>query len=370
MSTPVSAPLSVLVVDDSGVIRRFVTDVLNAAGDIRVVASASNGEIALERLAARVPDVVVLDVEMPVLDGLETLERIRHRWPDLPVVMFSTLTTRGATATLDALARGATDYVPKPAHLGDLEAARRALAASLVPVVRNCATVRRVRQRLARSASSSTPERRVASRPAVFRPRAARCEIVVLASSTGGPHALGEVIPALPGDLPAPVLIVQHMPPLFTRLLAERLDERSALVVHHAEEGEILERGHAYLAPGGSHLMVRRGRDGVARVALDDGPPENSVKPAADVLFRSVAELYGARVCAAVLTGMGADGLAGSRAIRQAGGVVLAQDEATSVIWGMPGAVVRENLADAQVALPDVARALALQVGALAGVTS
>ena len=364
MSAVPPAPIEVLVVDDSAVIRRFVTEVLNGQGDITVQATASNGEIALERLAQRLPDVVVLDIEMPVLDGLATLERIRRRWRDLPVVMFSTLTTRGATATLDALARGATDYVSKPTHLGDLASAKAAVAAELVPVLRSCATVRRTRLALGRSTvsrptSAPTPARR----PTPFHPRPARCDVLVIASSTGGPHALTEVVPALPATLPVPVLIVQHMPALFTRLLADRLNGRSPLSVHHAEESMPIEAGSVYLAPGGLHMLVRRGADGRARIGLDDGPPENSVKPAADVLFRSAAAFYGGRILAVVLTGMGSDGLAGCRVIRQAGGTIFAQDEATSVVWGMPGAVAREGLIDAELPLGEIAPAIAQQLG-------
>lgn len=367
------APIEVLVVDDSAVIRRFVTDILTAEDGIHVAGTASNGEIALERIAERDPDVVVLDIEMPVLDGLATLERIRQRWRDLPVIMFSTLTTRGATATLDALALGATDYVSKPTHLGDLETAKRVVASHLVPAIRSCAAVRRTRLRFVRPAPGAAAGAAAAPRTSpprvrsAFHPRPARIDLLVIASSTGGPHALTEVVPALPADLRVPVLIVQHMPALFTKLLAERLDARSALSVHHAEEHMSLEAGHVYLAPGGQHLLIRRASDGRYRTGLDDGPPENSVKPAADVLFRSAAALFGGRVLAVVLTGMGADGLAGARAIHQAGGLVFAQDEATSVVWGMPGAVCREGLADAELPLGDVARTITQQLGALQG---
>lgn len=369
-------PIEVLVVDDSAVIRRFVTEVLTAESDICVSATAGNGQLALDRLADHLPDVVVLDIEMPVLDGLATLERIRRRWRELPVIMFSTLTTRGATATLDALAAGATDYVSKPTHLGDLTTAKAVVGRELVPAIRSCATVHRMRQRLGRPPLARTtapvpgsgqPHFAAATPRAPFRPRPAKIDVVVIASSTGGPHALTEVIPRLPADIGVPVLVVQHMPELFTRLLAERLDSRSVLSVHHAEEALALEPGHVYLAPGGRHLLIRRSADGRHRTGLDDGPAENSVRPAADVLFRSAAALYGSRVLAVVLTGMGSDGLAGARAIHQGGGIVFAQDEASSVVWGMPGAISREGLADAELPLEEIAPMITKQLGALQG---
>ena len=396
-------PIEVLLVDDSAVVRHLVSDALGSAPDVVVVGTAPNGLAGLERIAAHVPEVVVLDVEMPVLDGLATLERIRAEWPELPVIMFSTLTTRGATATLEALARGATDYVSKPAGVGDVEAARTAVVADLLPVVRSCAAFGRLRRprqpapattpatpppggpahavpgtrpRLgplrpagttAAGATASMPPgpppaaagAGARPRPAPARGTRARCDVLVIASSTGGPHALTEVITKLPGDLGVPVLVVQHMPALFTRLLAERLDARSALTVREGSDGLAIEPGTVYVAPGGEHMKVRRAPAGGLVLARDDGPPENSCKPAADVLFRSAAATWGKGVLGLVLTGMGHDGLAGTRAVREAGGAVYVQDEASSVVWGMPGAVVKEGLAEAQLPLAEIAGVLA-----------
>ena len=359
VSIPVrTLPAAVLVVDDSAVVRRLVCDAIATAPDLAVAGTAKDGATALERLALGLPDVVVLDIEMPVLDGLATLERIRARWPHLPVVMFSTLTHRGATATLEALARGATDYVAKPTSTGP-EAAVAAVAEALVPVLRACAALRRPDRRTPPARPVATDPGTVASITPLIARRGAPPEALVVASSTGGPHALTEILPWLPAGLPVPVLVVQHMPPLFTRLLAERLDARSPLHVVEAVPGTPVEPGTVYLAPGGIHLAVRRTSDGAVVCMANDGPPERSCKPSADVLFRSAAETWGSGTLALVLTGMGHDGLAGCRHIHEAGGTVIVQDEASSVVWGMPGAVAREGLAAATVPLGELAPVLA-----------
>lgn len=355
--TRTPAPATVLVVDDSAVVRHLVCDAIAGADDLRVVGTARDGAACLEQLALGLPDVVVLDIEMPVLDGLATLEAIRARWPHLPVVMFSTLTQRGASATLDALARGATDYVAKPSQLSGPEAAREAVAAALVPVLRTCAAIRRRPAGPSAHPARPVPPVGPNSRPVALT-RPVRRDALVVASSTGGPQALTEIVPRLPADLSVPVLVVQHMPALFTRLLAERLDARAALRVVEAEPGQPVEAGTVYVAPGGLHLAVRREPTGVSCL-LEDGPAENSCKPSADVLFRSAAAVWGAGAVGLVLTGMGHDGLAGARCLHEAGGTVLVQDEATSVVWGMPGAVAREGLATAALPLGELPSALA-----------
>lgn len=356
--SPGAAPIRVLLVDDSAVVRRFVTETLQEEPDIVVAASAPNGSVALEHLEHELPDVVVLDVEMPVLDGLATLRQLRPRWPDIPVVMYSMLTQRGAAATLDALSLGATDYVMKPSHLGDREQAGLAVRRELAPVVRSWGNRHR-----ARTAGAQHPRATGAPPATPARPRTAvgRPEAIVIGSSTGGPHALTEVIPRLAAALPLPVLLVQHMPPLFTKLFAERLDSRSHLAVVEGEPGMRVEPGRVYVAPGGIHMLARRSGSSVV-IASDDGPPESSCKPAVDVLFRSAVEVWGGRVLAVVLTGMGHDGLEGCRRIAAAGGAVIAQDEATSVVWGMPGAVSRAGLAEEVVPLEDVTSAISRHV--------
>ncbi len=332
--------IRVLVVDDAVVIRRLVTNCLAESPDIEVVGTAANGQIALAKIEQVNPDLITLDIEMPVMDGLQTLAAIRKTHPKLPVIMFSTLTERGATATLDALALGATDYVNKPANVGSVGAAILRISEELIPKIKGLC--RRGPAALAGAPPRASAEVRkiTESRPATL----AAAKVLAIGVSTGGPNALSALLPGLARNFPAPIVIVQHMPPLFTRLLAERLATVSGLPAREGEEGTMLRPGEISVAPGGFHMEVKRAVDGV-RLHTHEGPPENSCRPAVDVLFRSVAQVFGDRALAVVLTGMGQDGLRGSECIREAGGQVLAQDEASSVVWGMPGAVCQAGLA-------------------------
>jgi two-component system, chemotaxis family, protein-glutamate methylesterase/glutaminase len=348
--------IRVLITDDSTVIRKLVSDALGGDPAIEIVGLASNGKIALAKIPQVNPDIMTLDIEMPEMDGLTTLKEIRKTYPKLPVIMFSTLTEKGAVATINALSLGASDYVTKPANVGSVTAAIQTVRDSLIPKIKTfCrweepAAPQLVRRPagLARSTATATPK------------LSNRVDIITIGVSTGGPNALTEVFKALPADLPVPIVIVQHMPPVFTKYLAERLDAVSPVEVREATAGEVLRAGCAWLAPGDHHLTIARsGTDVVTR--LHQGPPENSCRPAVDVLFRSVAALYGPSALAVVLTGMGYDGLRGSEAIRGAGGHVVAQDEATSVVWGMPGAVAQAGLADAILPLNKVAPYLTTQ---------
>ena len=339
--------IRVLVVDDAVVVRRLVSDVLSEDPDIEVVGIAPNGRIALTKLPLVSPDVVILDIEMPELDGLATLKEIRKTSRLLPVIMFSTRTLRGAEATMDALSLGASDYVTKPENIGSVGAAMEAVRASLIP---------KIKQFCGRSTPSTKAVPMLARRPSIsILP--SRVDILAIGTSTGGPDALNRVLPLLPADFPLPIVVVQHMPPMFTQLLAERLDAKSALRVREATDGAALEAGTALVAPGDFHLAVVE-REGKHQARVYVGPPENSCRPAVDVLFRSVAEHYGARVLAVVLTGMGQDGLRGCEQIREAGGQVFAQDEATSVVWGMPGFVAQSGLAQQVLAIDEVAPAI------------
>lgn len=355
-------PVRVLVVDDSVVVRRLVSTALEAHPGIEVIGSAPNGRIALAKIEQHRPDAVTLDVEMPVMDGLEALREIRRRWPDLAVVMFSTLTERGATATLEALALGASDYVAKPSATHDLDEGVAAVQQELAPkLLALCPGRGAPTTPGAAAARSRTPRAASPAAPVPLRTRSAgpeqRVDVVAIGVSTGGPTALAEVLPALAGALPVPVVVVQHMPPLFTKLLAERLDARCAVRVIESAGGEMLLPGTVYVAPGGRHLVVERSGP-VVLTRLDDGPPESSCRPAVDPLFRSVAQVYGPHGLAVVLTGMGQDGLRGAEAVAAAGGRVLAQDERSSVVWGMPGFVARSGLADAVLPLDQVAAEL------------
>lgn len=348
----------VLVVDDSVVVRKLVTDVINAEDDLEVAGTAPNGRIALAKVNDLAPDVVTLDVEMPDMNGIEALRGLRASHPRLPVVMFSTLTERGAQITLEALMLGAKDYVTKPANVGSVTEAKAAVRAELVPKLRSLSG----KPATMRKAAAAAPRRPALARPAAPPTRpAGPIEVVVVGVSTGGPNALAKVIPALPGDLGVPVLVVQHMPPLFTGLLAGRLAAASALDVAEAHDGLRPGRGQVLVAPGDHHLEVGS-RGGMPILHTTKGPLENSCRPAADVLFRSAATVYGGGVLGVVLTGMGHDALRGAKEVVEAGGRVLAQDEATSVVWGMPGAVVEAGLADAILPLEGVADEIARRV--------
>lgn len=342
--------IRVLVVDDSTVLRRLLADALASDPALEVVGTASNGRIALAKLGQLNPDVVTLDMEMPEMDGLETLVELRKTYPRLPVIMFSTLTARGATATFDALARGASDYVTKPANVGGVSEAQQNVRQQLIPKIKGfCPWFAEP----GRAAPPPPPK----TSPGKARPRGGRLELIVLGVSTGGPNALGSLMPQLPSTLRVPLVIVQHMPPLFTRHLAERLDAASPLRVVEAAAGDVLRPGGAWIAPGDFHVTVRRAGTSLV-IDTNQNPPENSCRPAVDVLFRSAAETCGSGVLGVVLTGMGQDGMRGCEFIHDAGGRVVVQDESTSVVWGMPGAVAQAGLADEILPLPEVPKAI------------
>jgi len=364
-------PIRALVVDDSAVVRRTVTTVLDELDDVEVVGTARDGSAGLVKIAELKPDVVTLDVEMPGLNGIETLRQIRAQFPRLPVIMYSTLTESGADATLDALALGAVDYATKPSGATSREAAQQQVRENLAPLVKLWGRRRAAAPRSAAPAAPATRGPAIAAPARVSptsvgptqRPRTARnvqpIRLVVIGVSTGGPAALAVLLPLLPANLPVPVAVVQHMPPVFTEMLARRLDQLGPLRVREATHGEPALPGHVYLAPGGRHLeVVAAAGDGLT-LRLSDGPQENFCRPAVDVLFRSASAAAGPRLLAAVLTGMGQDGLVGARLVRSAGGVVLAQDEETSVVWGMPGYVTRDGLPDAVLPLESIAPAIA-----------
>jgi two-component system, chemotaxis family, protein-glutamate methylesterase/glutaminase len=344
--------ISVLVVDDSVVVRRLIVDALGTVPGIRIVGTASNGRLALSKIDQLRPDLVTLDIEMPEMDGLTALRELRKGHPRLPVIMFSTLTEAGATATLDALAAGASDYVTKPTHMSSLSAAQTMVREQLVPRIKA----------LAGGPVHRTPTR--VAPPLSTAPRASGpVSALVIGASTGGPDALAKVIGALPGNLPVPVLVVQHMPPVFTTMVAERLNRLSSVSVVEAHDGMPVTAGRVYIAPGDHHLQIaQRGPNLVTK--LYDGPPENSCRPAVDVLFRSAARAYGGATLAAILTGMGQDGKRGAEELHAAGAEIVAQDEASSVVWGMPGAVVTARLAHAVLPLGDIAQHLISRIAA------
>ena len=348
--------IRVLVVDDSVVIRQLVTQVLSEDPLLEVVGVAANGAIALQRIPQLNPDVLTLDIEMPEMDGLETLRHLRRDYPQLRsqlrVIMFSTLTERGASATLDALTLGADDYVTKSSNEGSLDRSMARLRDELIPKVKQFFCLPGQAQ-----APPASPPLAAASPSTKVRPR-----VLAIGVSTGGPTALGALLPKLPAGFPLPVLVVQHMPPLFTQLLAERLHVTCQLPAEEAQPGKTVEAGRILIAPGDFHLKVAS-VDGVPRVSLDQSPPLNSCRPAVDALFSSIAEVYGGAVIAVVLTGMGQDGLRGVEILRAQGARILVQDEATSVVWGMAGAVARAGLADRILPLDEVVPEILRLVG-------
>lgn len=347
-------PIRVLIVDDSTVIRRLLSDALSADPAIEIAGIAANGKIALSKIPQLNPDLITLDMEMPEMDGLTTLVEIRKLYPKLPVIMFSTLTQRGAEATLEALFKGANDYVTKPANVGSVTAAIANVTNELVPKIKQFCN-------WATPSASKCNQNTGANNLGAGLPTAmshsskvSRVDIVVIGVSTGGPNALSAMLPKIPANFPVPILIVQHMPPVFTKHLADRLNQLSNLHVHEATDGDLLVPGGAWLAPGNFHMKLRR--QGTQLIAvLNQEPPESSCRPAVDVLFRSALELFGANVLSVVMTGMGQDGLRGCGAIRQAGGRVIVQDEATSVVWGMPGAVANAGHAHKIIPLEKIA---------------
>jgi two-component system chemotaxis response regulator CheB len=346
--------ISVLVVDDSVVIRRLVTDALQSDPDIRVVGTAPNGKVALAKIQLLAPDIVTLDIEMPEMDGLTTIREIRKTHKKLPVIMFSTLSVAGGAATLEALSSGASDYVTKPANVGSVRESMASVKEQLIPRIRALTGRRAAAPAHAAGAGAGAARPVVTVTPA--RPPQ-RVDILAVGCSTGGPEALTAVLTRMPADLPVPVVVVQHMPPVFTRLFAERLDRASKLQVLEATDGLTLQPGHVYIAPGDRHLeVVRVGAQ--TRTRLHEGPPECFCRPAVDVLFRSVAAAYKGSALGLVLTGMGQDGKRGTEVLRDGGSRVLVQDEATSVVWGMPGAVATAGLADAVLPLEEIGSAV------------
>lgn len=341
--------IRVLVVDDSVVVRKIVTDSISVDPEIDVVGVAANGKIALAKIPQLNPDILTLDIEMPEMDGLETLVEVRKIYPSLPIIMFSTLTERGGAKTLEALSLGATDYVTKPANVGSVSIAMQRVRDELVPKIKIFCSAK-VGQKLSPRTKSEPASKAKETVKKIFTPKVAastttRIDIVAIGVSTGGPNALADLFPVFPENFPVPIVLVQHMPPFFTKLLAERLSSKSNLVVEEGTPGHELKPGKAWIAPGDFHMVLERNGTSI-KTQNNQGTPENSCRPAVDVLFRSVADLFGPRALSVILTGMGQDGLIGCEHIKDAGGRVIVQDEDSSVVWGMPGFVAKAGLAE------------------------
>jgi two-component system, chemotaxis family, protein-glutamate methylesterase/glutaminase len=377
VATP--SPIRVMVVDDAVVMRSLVTRWVTESPDLVMAGALKNGREAINELERANPDVVVLDVDMPELDGISTLPLLLEKRRDLTVLMASSLTRHNAEITLKALSLGAADYIPKPDNEGGIMTSAN-FQRELIEKIRVLGARRTRRIPSPSLAPGSPPAARPASSrlmPANDTPRIGRPHVspsggepsiirlrpfasviprvLLIGASTGGPNALVEVLPKMLSVMEnAPVLITQHMPPTFTIILAEHLSRACGKQVHEAVDGEPVLTGSTYLAPGGRHMRVAR-RAGVAVIALDDSPPVNFCKPSVDPLFASAAEVWGAWNLALVMTGMGSDGAHGAADVVAAGGSVIAQDEATSVIWGMPGAVAEAGLCSAVLALHHIA---------------
>lgn len=369
--------IKVLVVDDSVVVRRLVTDALSADPSIEVVGSAANGKLALAKWQQLKPDAITMDIEMPEMNGIEAVRELRKLGCRVPIIMFSTLTERGATATLEALSAGATDYVTKPANVGSVQEAQRSVREQLVPIIRGLMPRSMGLSSLPRPLAGGSGGAAAAggiSTPAMGGSGLAHyagpvklhdrtgmtdkpVRLVVLGSSTGGPAALSTVISGITKPLTVPMVITQHMPPVFTAQLANRLDKLTPSAVCEAQEGQTLQPGHIYIAPGDFHMEFS-GNAGAARIRLTKTPPVNFCRPSVDVMFSAAVKLFGGDLLGVVLTGMGADGRNGCGEILAAGGRTLVQDERTSVVWGMPGAVATSGYADEILPIESIAGAI------------
>ena len=369
--------VKVLVVDDSGFFRRRVSEILSADSNIQVVGTATNGKEAIDQALALKPDVITMDYEMPMMDGITAVRHIMQRCPT-PVLMFSSLTHEGARVTLDALDAGAVDFLPK--NFEDIsrnpEKVKQLLCEKILSISRSNRRVSAYSAPApvaapapapapssvgsygssapARPAPAPIPARTFAASPSSPAPKRKAYKLVAIGTSTGGPVALQRVLTQLPANFPAPIVLIQHMPAAFTKAFAERLDKLCRISVKEAEDGDILRPGLALLAPGGKQMMI----DGRGAVKILPGDERLNYKPCVDITFGSAAKSYGDKVLAVVLTGMGADGREGARLLKQGGSSIWAQDEASCVIYGMPMAIVKAELADAVYGLDDIGKHL------------
>lgn len=356
-----------MLVDDSAVIRGIFKRVLAQESDIEVICSVSDGQMALNNLARHDVEVVILDIEMPIMDGLTALPKLMELKPDLQIIMASTLTRRNAEISIRALANGAKEYVPKPESSKELE--DESFQHDLLTKIRTLAEVKRKkageilprRTRKPTEKIEATPKPQPMSTPSTkqttpstLRSKSlSKAEIITIGSSTGGPQALASVLKDFPKDIKQPILVTQHMPPTFTAILAEHLTKDCNIACKEAADGDLVKPSHVYVAPGGYHMVIAS-EDGKKIIRLLDEPPENFCKPSVDPMLRSVADIYGPRVLTIILTGMGSDGLKGAEVIAERGGTIIAQDEATSIVWGMPGAVSQAGLCSAILPLNEI----------------
>ena len=335
--------IKVLVVDDSTIMRKLISDILKNDPQIEVVDTAKTGKEAIEKAKNLKPDVITLDIEMPEMDGITALKILRKEVPQTKVIMFSSLTQEGAKATIESLALGAYDFVPKPSTKSFLESVKK-IEQDLIPKIKSVVPLKKIK---------------LIYKPIQITPKIKKgiYKVCGIGVSTGGPQTLLKILPKLPPNFPAPILIVQHMPPLFTKQLAERLNSLSRLRVKEAEEGEFVKDGVVYIAPGDYHMKIKK-ENSLIKIKLHQGPPRNFCRPSVDELFESLAEVYNGKTLALILTGMGNDGKEGAKKIKEKGGVVLAQDAESSVVFGMPKAVIEGGLADEVINLSRISERL------------
>jgi two-component system, chemotaxis family, protein-glutamate methylesterase/glutaminase len=350
--------LRILVVDDTALFRRVISDALALLPDVEVVGTAPNGKIALERAILLSPDLITLDIEMPEMDGLQTLDALRQRNIKCGVVVVSALTRKGGDLTIRALERGAFDFITKPSG-GDQGSSVADLSNALSPIVRAYRRHLEIRSILN---SAPVPVSKAAAVPQSplqgIKPVLKKSDLILIGVSTGGPNALAVVLPALPANFPAPVLVVQHMPPLFTQSMAASLAKKCSLAVKEAEDGETILAGKVYIAPGGKHMKIANGQQGEMHLRITDDPLENNCRPSVDYLFRSVANHFTGNVTAVIMTGMGNDGVLGLRLLKRRNTHVIAQDEASCIVFGMPGEAIKAGVVDVIAPLDQLADAI------------
>jgi two-component system, chemotaxis family, protein-glutamate methylesterase/glutaminase len=373
------SPVRVMVVDDSAVIRGLITRALETDSGIQVVATVGNGQLAVSQMSRSDVDVIVLDIEMPVMDGLTALPELLKAAPDVKIIMASTLTQRNAQVSIEALQKGASDYIPKPSSTGEIHGSAD-FKRDLIDKVKALGRVRRDRRDRNKAAGGPEAKPVPAGRSAPAAPGGRTSllsptspislrpfgrlmpQIVGIGSSTGGPQALFTVLGNLPASFKLPIVITQHMPATFTTILAEHIGRVSKRPSAEGRDGEPIEPGKIYLAPGDNHMIIEtQGTQKIIR--LNKNPPENFCRPAVDPMFRSLAAVYGANVLGVVLTGMGSDGAKGGRVLADAGATVIAQDEASSVVWGMPGAAAQAGICSALLPIDKVAGEIARIAG-------
>lgn len=344
--------VKILIADDSSVIRKIISDIVLSNPDFEIVGMAYDGADTLKKIEELSPDLVTLDIQMPGISGMEVLKRIRAKYQlsEMPVLVISALTEQGAQETFDTLSAGANDYITKPFRSNGMEENLSNFSSLVISKIKSL-----IAHKIHRFADK---EKVVFKYNDQDRKSTDAIEALGIGASTGGPNAILDLLTAIPEDINIPIFIVIHMPPMFTQKFAERLNVVSKLTVVEASDGMIAENNTVYIAPGNYHMTVRKDHSGACRILLNQNPPENFCRPSVDVLFRSLAEVYGKNLIAVVMTGMGHDGLSGSREIKKQGGRIIVQDEASSIIWSMPASVVKAGLAEDQVSLKDMAYVL------------